>query len=622
MTAFHAICPYLLDQLTLKCLMSVRRSSCANKVIAIAAAAMVVLTGCIGSSDSESDGDGTALFAEQVLNCSSAVKDSDGDGWGWENGRTCKSDIVEPAEIGHLPVGIVYYLWHCITKTEPYQTRYANDRLANGEEYNIYNVLTGAQRDWGDEFFFHWWDEPDLGYYCLGDNPEVLRKHVTMLRDAGIDYLAVDITNHPNVKSLSAEEFIIKSFVPLLEAADSIEGAPKIVPWVPLASENVDTLSQLDLTCGTNNQGNLCNQLTDAHTQSMYEYVTTLLDDDYPNLKFTYKDKPLLLEASNDDIYPRSVTDLVRPELEQDWTVRPTWGLKRTNNEWQFLSTCSSPVEFYNSSGWSPNGCNQPVNAGEQISVAAGYQYTYISEPFKQNPSNPDIIEGGMPKFHGRTLAQQFRVAFEQRNTKPMVLITGWNEWIASRFTLDGRVAFVDLYDFTRNRDIEPGGRSGDLYYFLMRSLIAKYRSGEPFDLNDYFLTEETILDTDYYWSSYQDLQGAFQQTDAAGLRTHWLSIGMQEGRRPSVAFDAQFYSGKYPDLASGGVTTAAGLLRHFLDSGFAEGRQGSSEFLASAYLNRYVKIRTLFGSNGYFQAFRYFVTEGQFAPDNHNPRP
>ncbi len=602
--------------------MSIHKSLYAARLGIPFAAAAIVLIACNGSSSQTTDSEIAGLFSEQVLDCSDGISDSDGDGWGWENNRSCKIPAQQPKDFGHLPVGMVYYLWHCITKTGPYQNRYKQDRLENDEEYNIYNVLTGRQRDWGDEFFFHWWDEPDLGYYCLGDSPDVIRKHLTMLRDAGIDFLAVDITNHPNIKSLSAEEFVIKSFGPLLEAASSIDGAPRIVPWVPLASENVDTLNQLELACGDSGNQKNCNQLTNGHSNSMYGYVTDLLMREYPELVFIYKDKPLLLEASNDVIYPREITDTVRPELEKDWTVRPTWGLRSTNDEWQFLSTCSNAVEFFNSSGWLESGCNQSINAEEQISVAAAYQYTYISEPFEQNAANPNIIEGGMPKFHGRTLAQQFRVAFENRETEPLVLVTGWNEWIASRFILEGRNAFVDLFDFRRNRDIEPGGLSGDYYYFLLRSLIAKYRAGDPFDFDDYFLTTESVLDPQYYWNSYQDLQSRYALSDVAGLREHWLSSGRFEGRKPSVVFDPEFYAARYPDLADAGVTSSMDMLQHFMDSGFQEGRQGSAEFLSSAYVNRYLKVRTLFGVNGNYQAFRYYITEGQFAPDNHNPRP
>ena len=175
----------------------------------------------------------------------------------------------------------------------------------------------------------------------------------------------------------------------------------------------------------------------------MLEHVTSLMMSEYPDQLYVYDNKPLLLEAANDDLYPRALTDIIRPQVAEDWTVKRTWGLRQDTADWQFLSTCSDPVDFFKTQGWTEHGCNQQVNAGEQISVTAAYQYTYISEPFEADPNNQTRFIGGMPKFHGRTLAQQFRVAFDNRDIEPLVLVTGWNEWIASRFIVDGRDLFV-----------------------------------------------------------------------------------------------------------------------------------------------------------------------------------
>ncbi len=585
-----------------------------------------VLVACDAVTDAANDAanDNAAKTATQSgsLTCSSATTDYDGDGWGWENGRSCKVATQPSGDTANLPVGIVYYVWHCITKTDVYERLYRQQGLPAGEEFNTTHVLTGRQNDWGEENRFHWWDKPQNGYYCLGDEPGVIENHLTLLRDAGIDFLVIDITNHPNIGSLAAEDFILKSLRPLLDAAMRVDNAPRIVPWVPLIGENSDTRAELNHFCSNAPRGSDCAELTTAHNQSMLDHVTSLLRTDYAELMYEYQGKPLLLEAANDDIYPRAITDTIRPQLAADWTVRRTWGLRRGTTDWQFLSTCSDAEEFYNSHGWTDRGCNQPVNAGEQISVTAAYQYTYISDPLQRDSGNPAQFLGGMPKFYGRTLAQQFRVAFENRNIEPLVLITGWNEWIASRFIVDGRNVFVDAYNHELNRDIEPGGSSGDYYYFLMRRLIAHYRSGDNFDFDDYFLTRKSILDTNYYWNTYADLQAVYEATDTEGLTAHWLNTGVSEGRRPGILFDAAYYAQNHNDLSSSGINTHEALLQHFLDTGFPEGRQGSAEFHASAYINRYEKIRSLFGDHGFYQAYRYFVETGQFAPENHNPAP
>jgi hypothetical protein len=102
----------------------------------------------------------------------------------------------------------------------------------------------------------------------------------------------------------------------------------------------------------------------------------------------------------------------------------------------------------------------------------------------------------------------------------------------------------------------------------------------------------------------------------------HWLTSGISEGRRPSLVFDASFYAQKYGDLASAGIGSFEQLLQHFLNVGFIEGRQGSAEFSAPAYIARYNKLKALFGQNGYYQAYRYYLDLGQHSADENNPSP
>ena len=567
--------------------------------------------------------DGTqARTGVQTPFCERPNSDPDGDGWGWENQRTCRS-IDDGAgsmttQSGKLPVGIVYYLWHCTTKR--ISNRYVELGLPSGEEFNITRVLNGQQPAWGTTGSFHWWDRPDEGYYCLGNQPDVIVRHLEMLRDAGVDFLVLDITNHPNIESFNARDVILKSLHPLLEAASTVPGAPRIVPWMPFAADSQQSVDEKNRICNANSAGDACARL--ANPQSMYQYVTDLLQNEYSELTYQYKGKPLVLDAANDKKFPRSTTEVIGDQLESAWTVRRMWGLRNNNDEWQFLTTCSNPVEFHKSNGWASEGCNQPVNANEQISVAAAYQYTHISEPFTPVGQSGTVFTGGMPKFQGRTLAQQFRVAFEHRDAEPMVILTGWNEWIAQRFDRDGRVVFVDAYDHTLNRDIEPGGVSGDLYYHLMKDLVTQYKNDKPFAFEDYFLTKTSIFDAEFYWTNHADLQQAFDSGDQLGLHQHWLTTGIYEGRQPSALFNADYYRNRYPGLAAAGLTTPEGLLQHFIDSGFIEGRQGSEVFHAPTYVQRYPNVAAMFGQNGYYKASKYYLEVGQHAPNMHSARP
>ena len=65
------------------------------------------------------------------------------------------------------------------------------------------------------------------------------------------------------------------------------------------------------------------------------------------------------------------------------------------------------------------------------------------------------------------------------------IFITGWNEWIAGRFSefagVKEPVMFVDEFTQERSRDIEPMmGGHGDNYYYQMVSFIRRYKGATP----------------------------------------------------------------------------------------------------------------------------------------------
>lgn len=65
-----------------------------------------------------------------------------------------------------------------------------------------------------------------------------------------------------------------------------------------------------------------------------------------------------------------------------------------------------------------------------------------------------------------------------------------------------------------------------------------------------------------------------------------------------SSIFVASYYSTRYPDLKSAGITSDAALLNHFVTSGMAEGRQGSEEFNVYVYMNNYPDLKAAFGND------------------------
>jgi hypothetical protein len=352
-------------------------------------------------------------------------------------------------------IGIFYYLWHC-----PH--RYP--------VLDISKAKLGAQ-NWGGIDAFHWRDEPALGYYCLSEDDSVLKKHAEMLRDAGIDFVFLDATNHGSIsKNDRTDAMILKPLENLLKVWASIPGAPKVVPWAPLPK-----LTPNDQTLRV---------MTDAI--------------DRAKLGFNYLGKPLILVGK-----PSKEDELDQDALNQlsiNHTVRFMGGLLPSSDQssWSFLQPCKQGFRISPWTSSNRNGvtCEQRSSMFdgkiEQVSITAAYQETYISDTTTATPKN-----------YGNTLRAQFQTLFENPQA-PIATITSWNEWIAQRQMIclerkpegkpreednecikwleqhpNGNKIFVDVYDEEYSRDVEPslGGR-GAYYYDVMRSCIKLFRSG------------------------------------------------------------------------------------------------------------------------------------------------
>ena len=80
-------------------------------------------------------------------------------------------------------VGIFYWTWHI-------------PRGPGGPNDNTKLIATAkdGKIDWPEKGCPHHWGEPELGYYMMTD-PFVIRKHASMLVDAGVDVVFFDTTN-------------------------------------------------------------------------------------------------------------------------------------------------------------------------------------------------------------------------------------------------------------------------------------------------------------------------------------------------------------------------------------------------------------------------------------------
>lgn len=320
--------------------------------------------------------------------------------------------------------GIFYLIWHC---------------LGTDAVYDI------SQNNLGPVPSFHWWSRPNLGYYCPTKDRHVLRQHAIQLRDAGMDFVYLDITNYAKVDG-GSQVGALQPLQALAEEWSQIPGAPKLVPWLPL-SKGAD--------------------IPDAVDQILAKF---------PSLRFPYQGKPLLLVVANPE-FP--VDQALLNRFAAKYTLRQMWAYQKNWTNWSFMEECTGNFKKANGYG----RCGQriaygPDNKVEQVSVTAAYQKTYMTQ-----------FDTAVPKFEGRTLQAQMKRIDDFVNP-PIVTITGWNEWIAQRFCVTPRLAptadcsppnsptlpngypvFVDQYNEEYSRDLEPTV-GNDKYYQLLKTEV------------------------------------------------------------------------------------------------------------------------------------------------------
>ena len=127
------------------------------------------------------------------------------------------------------------------------------------------------------------------------------------------------------------------------------------------------------------------------------------------------------------------------------------------------------------------------------------YSYTYHNNTITVGSS----VTGSTAKytntsFYGRNFQQQWDYALSI--DPEVVFVTGWNEWIVSRFeNWEGTEnAFPDQFNDEYSRDIEPSnGDLKDYYYYQLVDNIRKYKGTSTMESQDTSVTINELSDWD-----------------------------------------------------------------------------------------------------------------------------
>lgn len=413
---------------------------------------------------------------------------------------------VNVAKREEKQVGLFYFL--CQTGDEDEIVK-DNTHIYLTQGLDGLNAHLGDTDNQGSYF----WAEPYFGYYRNTDE-WVFRKHAYMLEAAGVDFIFLDFTN----------------------GATYPEGWQTLFDtWLAIRREGGSTPE-------------ICIFAHDSIGAVWGSLKGSLYSDagfaKYGELFYQYQGKPLMLANMS------KLPEAERAIVEEKFTVRDCWAWQDADGTWNWLQ------EYKGTSGnfrYVNGGPGRDANGNfEQLALCVGHHPTTSKGRSYLNTRFPTVINNdygfSLDSGAGEGFAFQFEAIMHYDPN--MVLITGWNEWVAGlnhsgntgydKFAgvAGTNFSFVDQFNTEYSRDAEPmrlrqGDKVGfgDNFMYQMASYIRQYKgtgnvteaTGQtPIDLSNLTTWDsvgpvyaDNVGDT--AWRSTQGFFGATTYVNATG---------------------------------------------------------------------------------------------------------
>ena len=352
-------------------------------------------------------------------------------------------------ENGEHYVGMFYFLWH--GKHAPTDKIYNLQEILDSTPMEDRGKLSTGK--YGKVGEFHWFGEPLYGYYYINDK-WVLRKHMELLCNVGIDFLFFDTTNHH-----THADTALKIMKILHELNEQGYNAPGVVFY-------------------TN---------TNAATMVKNLYSEIYAQNQYPDTWFCIDGKPVIIGPAD-----ANINDFFTMKINQ-------WPTEHENhvNAWPWMDG-KRPQYIYKDSEGKKSAMNVSVaqhsstwrfsdsiyDVMDRANLGRSYGEAKLTDKLTEKyydaiAENPELYKQGL------NFQAQWDAA--HKADVPFVLVTGWNEWIAQRQSTSTEYAhFVDLASVEFSRDIEMmKGGYFDNYYMQLAFNIQKYKGTAPIILQD-----------------------------------------------------------------------------------------------------------------------------------------
>ncbi|MBR7077891.1 MAG: hypothetical protein IKI41_04015 [Clostridia bacterium] len=323
---------------------------------------------------------------------------------------------------------------------------------------DIYDVSKLLEQDNGKDILFyseskqspvdepHFWGEPLYGYYNSSDK-WVIRRHLELLTEAGVDFLAFDVTN-----AVTYDVVAKRVITQVCELRNAGWDAPQIVFYTNAYSHRViKNLYQLYYKNGKYDAawyrvdgkpliiGNIsmADDRNEARGRGDKSYVSepfskeilelfSFRESQWPNAPFREDGFPWIEWE-----YPAPVhNDVINVAVAAHPALPMSFSITRGADNW--------------GRGWN---VNTHKNESDKAAEGQFFQATW-DVAIKEDPGT--------------------------------VFVTGWNEWVAGKFDYDGEYALVDLANTEFSRDAEPmKGGHNDAFYIQLAQNIRKYKNGQ-----------------------------------------------------------------------------------------------------------------------------------------------
>lgn len=363
-------------------------------------------------------------------------------------GRTTATN-AEAGDTREKYVGVFYFLcWVGAAGTVQDNTKIYLEEGVDG--------LKSYLEEKGGEAY---WSEPYFGYYRNTDT-WVYRKHAYMLEAAGVDFIFLDVSNGNTFDT---------GHLALFDT------------WLSIRREGGMT-PQIVFFCGDN---------PDYFDKDISHIRRTVYSEEnyekYKELFFLWEGKPLIF-GNTSGISEES------KEFLKDFTVRGNWAWCNQDGYWSWLQEYGYNAATHTYT-FTAGGMGRDANGNfEQLAISLGHHPSMS----KGRSYNLGIQPSTGKNDFGFTLGTSgegicFQTQFEAAMSfdPTVLLITGWNEWIAgcvhdgttTRFA-DTRVngySYIDQFNTEFSRDAEPmrlrdGVGFGDNYYYQMVDYIRKFK--------------------------------------------------------------------------------------------------------------------------------------------------